>query len=141
MDSSPSDHIGPDKPLPHGDGFASTEEYIDGLLNFAGSSELLQTLCGGVHILDFFTSTPDLYTRILPQEWRDFFFHHQIMDILDLLMREDLHLVNDQTWRDGPAPPDSLVEYIRTVRKHLLIRTPFSSQCARNRAMKPSTLR
>lgn len=138
MDTPTSNHIGPDKPLPYGDEFASTEEYVESVLNFAGSSELLQTLCGGVHILDFFTSTPDLYTRILPQEWRDFFAAHQIMDILDLLMREDLAFVNDQTWRDGPAPPDSLVGYVRTVRKHLLLRTPFSSQCARNRAMKPT---
>lgn len=138
MDTPTSGHIGPDKPLPYGDDFTSTDEYLEALLNFAGSSELLQTLCGGVHILDFFTSTPDLYTRILPQEWRDFFFYHQIMDILDLLMREDLESVNDSSWRDGPAPPVSLVDYIRQVRKHLLIRTPFSSQCARNRAMKPT---
>jgi hypothetical protein len=138
MDTPTSAHVGPEKPLPYGDGFASTEEYVESLLDFAGSNELLQTLCGGVHILDFFTSTPDLYTRILPQEWRDFFVDHQIMDILDLLMREDLESVNEPTWRDGPAPPDSLVDYIRQVRKHLLIRLPFSSQCARNRAMKPT---
>lgn len=138
MDAPTPSPIGPEKPLPYSDDFASTEEYVESLLNFAGSSELLQTLCGGVHILDFFTSTPDLYTRILPQEWRDFFVDHQIMDILDLLMREDLASVTGQTWRDGPAPPDSLVDYIRTVRKHLLIRLPFASQCARNRAMKPA---
>ncbi|KAM0707591.1 hypothetical protein Q7P35_004236 [Cladosporium inversicolor] len=131
-------HIGPEKPLPYGDEFSSTEEYIEGLLNLAGSNELLQTLCGGVHILDFFTSTPDLYTRILPQEWRDFFLDHSIIDILDLLMREDLASVTDQTWREGAVPPDSLVEYVRAVRKHLLTRLPFSSQCARNRAMKPT---
>lgn len=136
--TTPSSRIGPEKPLPYGDDFASTEEYVDALLDLAGSNELLQTLCGGVHILDFFTSTPDLYSRILPQEWRDFFVDHQIMDILDLLMREDLDTVTEQTWREGPAPPSSLMEYIRVVRKHLLQRTPFSSQCARNRAMKPT---
>lgn len=138
MDTPTSGHIGPEKPLPYGEDFANTEEYVDDLLALAGSNELLQTLCGGVHILDFFTSTPDLYTRILPQEWRDFFADHQIMDILDLLMREDLQTVNDQSWRDGPAPPESLVEYVRVVRKHFLTRVPFSSQCARNRAMKPT---
>src|ERR1700712_1697987 len=90
MDSTTPSHIGPEKPLPYGDDFTSTEEYVDALLNLAGSNELLQTLCGGVHILDFFTSTPDLYTRILPQEWRDFFVDHEIMDILDLLMRENI---------------------------------------------------
>ena len=138
MDSNTPSHIGPEKPLPYSDDFASTEEYVDALLNLAGSNELLHTLCGGVHILDFFTSTPDLYTRILPQEWRDFFVDHQIMDILDLLMREDLETVDAQSWRDGPAPPSSLTDYIRIVRKHLLTRVPFSSQCARNRAMKPT---
>lgn len=138
MDTTASVHIGPDKPLPYGDDFASTDEYIEALLNLAGSNELLQTLCGGVHILDFFTSTPDLYSRILPQGWRDFFVHHQIMDILDLLMRDDLDSLTEQSWRHGPAPPASLVDYIRAVRKHLLQRTPFSSQCARNRAMKPT---
>jgi hypothetical protein len=138
MDTPTSSHIGPDKPLPYGDEFASTEEYVEALLDFAGSNELLQTLCGGVHILDFFTSTPDLYTRILPQEWRDFFVDHEIMDILDLLMREDLETVTDQKWREGPAPPESLMDYVRVVRRHLLTRVPFSSQCARNRAMKPT---
>jgi hypothetical protein len=138
MDTPNLSHIGPDKPLPYGDDFTNTEEYIDALLDLAGSNELLQTLCGGVHILDFFTSTPDLYTRILPQEWRDFFVDHQIVDILDLLMREDLESVVGQTWRDGHAPPASLLDYIRVVRKHLLTRVPLSSQCARNRAMKPT---
>jgi hypothetical protein len=138
MNASTSSPIGPDKPLPYGDDFANTEEYVEALLNLAGSNELLQTLCGGVHILDFFTSTPDLYTRILPQEWRDFFVDHEIMDILDLLMREDLETVTDQKWREGSAPPESLMDYVRVVRKHLLTRVPFSSQCARNRAMKPT---
>lgn len=135
--ASNTTHIGPDKPLPHSDDFANSDEYIDDLLEFAGSNELLQTLCGGVHILDFFTSTPDLYSRILPQEWRDFFIKHEIMDILDLLMREDLDSIGE-VWRDGPAPPLSLLEYIRGVRKHLLNRVPNSSQCSRNRAMKPT---
>jgi hypothetical protein len=50
------------------------------------------------------------------------------MDILDLLMREDLSQFdlrgesNTKTWRHGPAPPEELLEYIRTVRKHLLAR-------------------
>jgi hypothetical protein len=140
MDSPPTNQIGPDKPIPYSDEFSNTEEYVEALLDLAGSNELLQTLCGGVHILDFFTSTPDLYSRILPQEWRDFFAEHEIMDILDLLMRENIeHLpIEEQKWREGPLPPDSLLEYIRVVRKHLLRRVPYSSQCSRNRAMKPT---
>ncbi|KAM0723425.1 hypothetical protein Q7P37_000411 [Cladosporium fusiforme] len=113
-------HIGPDRPLPHSDDFANSDEYVDALLAFAGSNELLQTLCGGVHILDFFTSTPDLYSRILPQEWRDFFVKHEIMDILDLLMREDLDSI-DENWREGPSPPSSLLEYIRGVPRHVAV--------------------
>jgi hypothetical protein len=50
------------------------------------------------------------------------------MDILDLLMREDLSQFDsagetvDRTWRNGSAPPEELLQYIRTVRKHLLAR-------------------
>jgi hypothetical protein len=48
------------------------------------------------------------------------------MDILDLLMREDLDQFDDpsgqQTWRDGPTPPEDLLHYVREVRRHLLAR-------------------
>ena len=118
--------MGPDTPLPLPSEFTDTEEYVESLLNLTTSSWLLQTLCGGVHILDFYTRSPDLYSHILPQSWRDWFRTQDIMDILDLLMREDLSQfdsageTNDKTWRDGPAPPEELLQYIRTVRKHLL---------------------
>ncbi|CAG5160524.1 uncharacterized protein ALTATR162_LOCUS5840 [Alternaria atra] len=120
--------MGPDTPLPLPSEFTDTEEYVESLLNLTTSSWLLQTLCGGVHILDFYTRSPDLYSHILPQSWRDWFRTQDIMDILDLLMREDLSQfdsageTNDKTWRDGPAPPEELLQYIRTVRKHLLAR-------------------
>ena len=133
--------MGPDKPLPHGDHFEDTDDYVSSLLGFVGTNELLRVLCGGVHILDFFTSEPDLYSQILPQEWRDFFKQRDIMDILDLLMREpmgDLDGHTSASWRDGARPPQSLINYIATVRKHLLNRRPDSTQCARNRAMKPT---
>ncbi|KAH7396194.1 methyltransferase domain-containing protein [Pyrenochaeta sp. MPI-SDFR-AT-0127] len=120
--------MGPDTPLPLPADFGNTEDFIESLLNFTTSSWLLQTLCGGVHILDFYTRSPDLYSLVLPEPWRDWFKIRDIMDILDLLMREDLaqfdhkapgqHLV----WRDGPAPPDELLQYIKDVRKHLLAR-------------------
>ncbi|KAK4544263.1 hypothetical protein LTR36_004473 [Oleoguttula mirabilis] len=139
--------MGPDKPLPHSDAFATSEAYVDSLLNFVGTNALLRTLCGGVHVLDFFTSDPPLYDRVIPQEWRDFFHAHDIHDILDLLMREDLAQFQFQFrpggecehhWRNGPTPPQSLLDYIETVRRHLLLREPSGSQCARNRAMKPT---
>ncbi|KAI8933066.1 hypothetical protein NX059_009711 [Plenodomus lindquistii] len=120
--------MGPDTPLPLPAEFTDCDEYVESLLKFATSSWLLQTLCGGVHILDFYTRTPDLYTTILPQSWRDWFKTRDIMDILDLLMREDLSQFDSQAevgtyvWRNGPAPPQELLDYIKQVRKHLLCR-------------------
>ncbi|KAK0932014.1 hypothetical protein LTR91_008835 [Friedmanniomyces endolithicus] len=134
--------MGPEKHLPFDDAFPSADAYVDSLLDFVGTHDLLRVLCGGVHILDFFTTTdPDLYSRVLPQEWRDFFARHEIMDILDLLMRDDIEAIDvdeDDRWRDGLQPPRSLLEYIRKIRKHLLLRDAKGSQCARNRAMKPT---
>lgn len=127
-------------PLPHSPDFTSTEAYVDSLLHFVGSNDTLRTLCGGVHILDFFTSEPSLYERILPLEWRDFFHEHQPLDIVDLLIREHLSQFQDPavSWKNGPPIPKSLLDYISTVREHLLSREPGGSQCSRNRAIKPT---
>ncbi|KAF3009467.1 hypothetical protein E8E13_002451 [Curvularia kusanoi] len=116
--------MGPDQPLPLPAEFGNVDDYVESLLNFSTSSWLLQTLCGGVHVLDFYTRTPDLYSTILSQVWRDWFKQRDIMDILDLLMREDLSQFDqgNLTWRDGPSPPKDLVQYIQDVRKHLLAR-------------------
>ncbi|TKA81248.1 hypothetical protein B0A55_02355 [Friedmanniomyces simplex] len=134
--------MGPEKPLPFNDVFASADVYVHSLLDFVGTHELLRILCGGVHILDFFTtSDPDLYSSVLPLEWRDFFAHYEIMEMLDLFMRDDIKTVDegkDGGWRDGPVPPRSLLDYISSVREHLLLRETTGSQCARNRAMKPT---
>lgn len=132
--------MGPEHALPHSADFESSEDYINSLLDFIESSDLLRTLCGGVHILDFFTSNPDLYTQVLPQEWRDFFRQHAIMDVIDLLIRKDLNDFSDEKdtdqWCNGSLPPTSSLEYIRMVRKHLLLREPATSQCNRNRTSK-----
>jgi hypothetical protein len=116
--------MGPDTPLPLPPDFSNTDDYVESLLRFSTSSWLLQTLCGGVHILDFYTRSPDLYSAILPLSWRDWFRRRDIMDIMDLLMREDLAQFgeNGKAWRDGPAPPEDLLIYIKEVRKHLLAR-------------------
>lgn len=121
------DSMGPDTPLPLPEAFNNVDDYVDSLLEFTSSSWLLQTLCGGVHILDFYTRSPDLYSAILPEVWRLWFKDRDIMDILDLLMREDLSQFDSDDkenskldWRGGPAPPEHLLSYIRDVRKHLL---------------------
>lgn len=102
---------------------------MESLLRFTTESWLLQTLCGGVHILDFYTREPDLYSTILPECWRDWFKKHDIMDILDFLMREDLEQFTptsgneeEKSWRGGPAPPEDLLQYVRDVRRHSLVR-------------------
>ncbi|KAI7368606.1 hypothetical protein KC336_g21094, partial [Hortaea werneckii] len=111
--------MGPDRPLPYNDTFPSTEAYVDSLVNLVGSHDLLRTLCGGVHILDFYTSDPPLFERILPQEWRDFFAQCEVQDVLDLLMSENLdQFETNDRWqretRELPLPPKSLLEYIAT---------------------------
>lgn len=127
--------------------FSDTETYINSLLTFATSNEIFETLCGGVHILDFLTKEPDLYVSTLPKEWRTWFLHHEISDILDLLMREDIESLqqlahlgtasdhghaplgnesngnNAIEWRGYPLPPSSLLSYIQQVRRHSLDRT------------------
>ena len=129
-------------PLPLSPKFSDPDIWVDSLLRFATSSELFQRLCGGVHILDFFTREPDLYTTILPQEWREWFRLHDLQDSLDLLMREDLAQFRQSlvlkegkacgtksdgfddgaTWRGHRLPPSDLIDYIETVRMHSLVR-------------------
>ncbi|TKX26736.1 methyltransferase domain-containing protein 5 [Elsinoe australis] len=115
--------MGPEHPLPISPDFSSPEDYVSSLLEFVSSSKFFRILCGGVHVLEFFTFEPGLYTAILPEPWREFFAVHDIMDILDLLMREDLNDINQESWRDGPAPPSDLVTYIQTIRRLSLKRT------------------
>ena len=52
-------------PLPVKSGFNDAEAYVESLLSFITSSKLFQNLCGGVHILDFLTKEPDLYSTVL----------------------------------------------------------------------------
>jgi hypothetical protein len=132
--------MGPDKPLPYNDDFFdNAEAYVDSLLNFITTNDLLKTLSGGVHVLDLFTSDPDRYSRILPQAWRDFFAEHEMMDLLDLFMREDISKIptnEGEKWRNSPPPPQSLITYISDVRKHLLNTEIQTSRCAQNRTQK-----
>jgi len=126
------------RPLPLSGEFLNVDEYVESLLSFITTSELFQKLCGGVHILDFLTREPDLYSTILPQGWKEWFELHAVSDILDLFMREDLAVieslraVNESTpigsagsgpaWRNGRCPPTSLLGYVLEIRKHALNR-------------------
>ncbi|KAL6243661.1 hypothetical protein RBB50_009654 [Rhinocladiella similis] len=110
--------------LPLHEVWNSEGEYVESLLSFATGSDLFRNLCGGVHILDFLTREPDLYTYVLPQEWRDWFERVTIDDVLDLLMRADLSQFKSDVNQTESThnPPQSLLEYIYTVRKHCLQR-------------------
>lgn len=141
--------MAPNQPLPLSERFSDPDIYIDSLLDFITTSELFQRLCGGVHILDFITREPDLYSASLPSSWRQWFSAREMQEILDLLMREDLEQFPPRsadktrvegspevslddgaprppTWRDGPLPPESLLEYIRDIRGHCLSRRHHS---------------
>lgn len=103
----------PARDLPYNGDFASSEDYVDHLLEFARTSDMFRILSGGVHILDFFTSDPGLFQAAIPEDWRHFLLSLPIMQVVDLLVRDDL----EHLQLDGRPPlPTSLLEYIRTVR-------------------------
>ena len=113
----------PSKELPLHSTWSSEEAYVDSLLSFASSSTVFRNLCGGIHILDFLTREPDLYSTVLPVEWRSWFDAVDIHDLLDLLFREDLKLIGgSNSWRHYVRPPSSLLNYISMVQKHCLQR-------------------
>ncbi|KAG5973166.1 hypothetical protein E4U55_000651 [Claviceps digitariae] len=105
----------PSKPLPFNGDFASPDEYVSSLLHFVYNTDLFQILCGGTHILDFFTSQPGLFHTILPAEWHPFLLQCDTMRLLDILMRDDLATLHQQL-HDLPPMPPSLFEYIKSVR-------------------------
>ena len=127
----------PPYPLPLQENISDTD-YVESLLSFITSSDLFQRLCGGIHILDFLTQEPDLYSAVLPQAWTEWFQLLEVSDILDLFLREDITVIetlidfNDgswrkkhdtlPTWRGFPCPPSSLLNYVHAIRKHTLLR-------------------
>jgi len=114
--------MAPSTPLPYSADFTSTDEYVDSLLRFSAASTVFQTLCGGVHILDFFTKEPSLYHRVVPEDWREWLMAQDSMTLLDFLMRDD----PSQPRNDNQ--PESLVRYIKEIRKHSLRRTVERTQ-------------
>ncbi|KAL3470425.1 methyltransferase domain-containing protein [Aspergillus californicus] len=123
--------------LPLSDEWTDPEAYVEALLSFATSSDLFRHLCGGVHMLDFLTREPDLYTTLLPEEWRTFFEQHHIGDIIDLLLRDDINPllatykqgnVAAEEWRGVAGfPPLTLLEFIYNVRR-LTLRRDFAPE-------------
>ena len=143
--------MGPEDPLPLPEAFAGrpAEDFVDSLLNFITSSTLLQNLCGGVHILDFLTRRPDLYSSILPEDWREWFRKRDIMDILDVLMRHDLtnwypntqpNCLDDHLKHDDNLPPRTLIQYIKAVRSHSLNRDHLARRPETSEARRKNTL-
>ncbi|KAI9925873.1 hypothetical protein ASPWEDRAFT_42540 [Aspergillus wentii DTO 134E9] len=124
--------MAPDRPLPISEAWASPDAYIEALLSFSTTSVLFMNLCGGVHMVDFLTREPDLYTTILPEDWRSFFEQHDTQDIIQLLLREDIEPLrgagesfvdqSSRTWNGAAFPPQSLLDYIFNIRRLALKR-------------------
>jgi hypothetical protein len=111
----------PERPLPYADEFSSADEYVESLLHFAANSDLFRFLCGGVHILDFFTTDPGLFVSAVPKEWQHYLLQTEPMALLDFLMRDDLSSVAPS---NGPgAPPETLLEYVKDIRRFSLQRS------------------
>ena len=128
----------PTKSLPLPAGHANEEEYVEALLSFMTTSDMLQTLCGGVHILDHLTLKPYPYERIFPAEWRSWFSSRDIMEIIDFLMRADMSEFSPVPKGDAvenlnfSSPPKSLVEYVSDVRNLSFVRD-FAGAASRPR--------
>src|SRR5271163_5025480 len=117
--------------LPLDPTWVDEDTYVASLLSFTTDSDIFRNLCGGIHILDFLTREPDLYTTVLPQDWRDWFDRVSVDEVLNLLLRESLNDIRrseerpfeaSSSWRGRLLPPSSLVEYVSTIRKHSLRR-------------------
>lgn len=96
---------------------------MSSLLDFASTNDLFQILCGGVHILDFFTNEPGLFQWVLEPEWQKFLMECDPMALLDFLLRDDLDA--PETERSWPEAPESLCQYVKDVRR-LSLRRSFT---------------
>src|SRR3569833_861474 len=110
----------PEKPLPYSDEFASVDDYIDSFLRFYTTSETLQILAGGVHILDFFTSEPGLFYQVIPEEWQSFLVSCKPMHLLDFFVRDSLDTT--PTVSGVGEPPETLVRFVKDLRRFALRR-------------------
>lgn len=128
----------PEKPIPHTDEFGSADEYVDALLQYITTTPVFQTLCGGVHIMDFYTTDPGLFYSVVPADWQPFLLDQEPMELLDFLLRDDMDSVATTATPTGRVPPPtSLVQYVRDVRRFCLQRS-FSETSTRRSPSQPS---
>ncbi|RPA88214.1 hypothetical protein BJ508DRAFT_410081 [Ascobolus immersus RN42] len=120
-------------PIP-GD-FDNVDDYIEHLIELH-KQPFIATLCGGVHILDFFARDPpyDVYTQVLPQAWCTFLESLEMSQILELLLHS-----STETILSTPNIPADFATWIIEVRKGCLNRdyTPP----ARNNQRRPDGLK
>ncbi len=117
----------PQNPLPISDEFSSVDEYIDSLLRYVDTTDIFQILAGGIHILDFFTVEPGLFQIAIPIDWQPFLMACEPMVLLDFLLREDLDTVSPVP--GAGMPPQSLVQYVKDIRKFSLRRSFSPGSC------------
>ncbi|KAK9324429.1 methyltransferase domain-containing protein [Lipomyces orientalis] len=86
--------------------FSSVDEYLLSLSEFY-LDPFVQRLAGGLHILNFFLTSPDLFEDTLPEEWVTFFDQAELDDILDFL----IFFKGSNTLQ----PPESLSIFLSTV--------------------------
>ncbi|CAK7263216.1 hypothetical protein SEPCBS119000_000384 [Sporothrix epigloea] len=127
----------PEKSLPHSDGFSSADDYVEHLLRYVSSTPVFQILCGGVHIMDFYTSDPGLFYSVVPADWQPFLLDRTHMELLDFLLRDNVDDAADAATGDSRVPPPaSLVQYVRDIRRFSLQRQ-VSSKAATEAAALP----
>ncbi|EPE10114.1 hypothetical protein F503_05209 [Ophiostoma piceae UAMH 11346] len=113
----------PAKDLPYADEFTSADDYVEKLLHYVSTTPIFQTLAGGVHIMDFYTTDPGLFYSVVPADWHSFLLDRAPMELLDFLLRDDI----DAAVRTAEAssrvpPPPSLVKYVKDIRRFSLKR-------------------
>ncbi|KAJ8100597.1 methyltransferase domain-containing protein [Lipomyces tetrasporus] len=86
--------------------FSSVDEYLLSLSEFY-LDPFVQSLAGGLHILNFFLTSPDLFEDTLSEEWVTFFDQAELDDILDYL----IFFKGSNTLQ----PPESLSIFLSTV--------------------------
>lgn len=114
----------PPQSLPIDPSFTSADDYIKSLLDFY-RDPLFTTLCGGIHILDFFIKDTDLapttlYNSVIPEEWRTYLATREMSQILETLLHTPLNELPEEA-------PESFRSFITKLRIHSL-RREFVSQ-------------